>query len=71
MAHSTRALRMSRSYPGGDGVCFPPQEASGDGPDLVLDLIHNDSFGTDSQNQLPHHGLLLAAHAVEHHPVLW
>lgn len=51
ITHLTCALKVLQRadffYPGGDGVCFPPQEASGDGPDLVLDLIHDDSFGTD------------------------
>lgn len=63
-------MRKAPFYPGGYGVRFPPQEASGDSPDLVLYLIHNDTFGTDSQNQLSHHRSFLPAHAVEHHPVL-
>lgn len=37
-------------YPGGYGVGLPPEEAPGDSPDVVLHLVHNDSFGTDSQN---------------------
>lgn len=41
---------MKVIYPGGYGVGLSPEEASGDSPDVVLHLVYNDSFGTDSQN---------------------
>lgn len=57
-------------HPSGYGVGFPPEEASGDSPEVVLHLVHDDSFGTDSQNQLSHHWPFLSPHAVEHNPIL-
>lgn len=58
-------------YPSGYGVSFPPEEASGNSPHMVLHLVHDDSFGTDSQDQLSNHRPFLSPHTVEHNSILW
>lgn len=57
-------------YPSGYGVGLPPEEASGDSAEVVLHLVHNDSFGTDPKNQLSHNWPFLSPHTVEHDPIL-
>lgn len=56
-------------YPCGYRVSFSPEKAPGDSPEVVLRLIHYDSFGADSQNQLTHHWSFLSAHTVEHNSI--
>ncbi len=58
------------THSGGDFARLSPVESKACGSRVINNFIHNDSFGTHSQQQLSEHGLLLAAGAVEQYAVL-
>lgn len=58
------------THSAGDFARLSPVESKACGSGVINNFIHNDSFGTHSQQQLSEHGLLLAAGAVEQYAVL-
>lgn len=55
----------------GDTAGLSPGESKACGAGVIYNFIHNDAFGTHSQDQLSKHRLLLTGHSVKQFPVLW